>query len=151
MTAGTLTSKTLTRSYLERIARLDDGGPMLNSVIEINPDAMKEAVAMDDELDRFKREVNLAQLAAARGYEIDRRKSSRASVVMRHSATGDKVVISRAGSGQHWTYFDAEELGVNVIYAGHYATETVGVRALTERVARHFGLPWDFLDHPTGM
>ena len=55
------------------------------------------------------------------------------------------------GEGQHWTYFDAEELGVNVIYAGHYATETVGVRALTEHVSRHFGLPWDFLDHPTGM
>ena len=43
MTAGTLTSRTLTRSYLERIARIDDGGPMLNSVIEINPDAMEQA------------------------------------------------------------------------------------------------------------
>jgi putative NIF3 family GTP cyclohydrolase 1 type 2 len=34
------------------------------------------------------------------------------------------------GEGPHWTFFDAEELGVNVFYAGHYATETVGVTAL---------------------
>lgn len=55
------------------------------------------------------------------------------------------------GEGQHWTFFDAEELRINVIYAGHYATETVGVRALAEHVAARFGVPWEFLDHPTGM
>jgi len=49
MAAGTLTSRTLTRSYLERIARIDDGGPMLNAVIEVNRDAMKEAELMDSE------------------------------------------------------------------------------------------------------
>jgi len=55
------------------------------------------------------------------------------------------------GEGTHHTYFDAEELGVNVIYAGHYATETLGVRALAEHIERRFGLPWEFLDHPTGL
>src|SRR6266566_4921109 len=55
------------------------------------------------------------------------------------------------GEGQHWTFFDAEELGVNVFYAGHYATETVGVKALAEHVAKAFDLPWVFLDHPTGL
>jgi dinuclear metal center YbgI/SA1388 family protein len=55
------------------------------------------------------------------------------------------------GEGQHWTYFDAEELGINVYYAGHYATETVGIKALGEHVAAQFGLPWVFLDHPTGL
>jgi amidase len=49
MTAGTLTSRTLTRSYLDRIARIDDSGPMLNAVIEINPEAMKQAELMDAE------------------------------------------------------------------------------------------------------
>ena len=34
------------------------------------------------------------------------------------------------GEGAHHTYFDATEYGVNVIYAGHYATETLGVQAL---------------------
>jgi dinuclear metal center YbgI/SA1388 family protein len=55
------------------------------------------------------------------------------------------------GEGQHWTYFDAEELGLNVIYAGHYATETFGVQALAEHLSVKFDLPWTFLDHPTGL
>jgi dinuclear metal center YbgI/SA1388 family protein len=55
------------------------------------------------------------------------------------------------GEGQHWTFFDAEELGINVFYAGHYATETVGVKALAEHVSRKFDIPWVFLDHPTGL
>jgi dinuclear metal center YbgI/SA1388 family protein len=55
------------------------------------------------------------------------------------------------GEGNHHSFFDAEEWGVNVIYAGHYATETVGVRALAAHVAGRFDLPWDFIDHPTGL
>jgi dinuclear metal center YbgI/SA1388 family protein len=55
------------------------------------------------------------------------------------------------GEGQHWTYFDAEELGVNAYYAGHYATETLGVRALAEHIAERFRIPWSFIDHPTGL
>ncbi len=55
------------------------------------------------------------------------------------------------GEGPHWTYALAEDLGVNVLYGGHYATETFGVRALAERVARKFRVPWSFLDHPTGL
>lgn len=55
------------------------------------------------------------------------------------------------GEGQHWTYFDAEELGVNAFYAGHYATETLGVKALAEHIAERFQLPWSFVDHPTGL
>lgn len=55
------------------------------------------------------------------------------------------------GEGAHHTYFDATELGVNVIYAGHYATETVGVKALAELLSKRFGVPWEFHDHPTGL
>jgi dinuclear metal center YbgI/SA1388 family protein len=55
------------------------------------------------------------------------------------------------GEGPHWSYFDAEELRLNVLYAGHYATETVGVKALAEHLSTRFGLPWVFLDHPTGL
>lgn len=55
------------------------------------------------------------------------------------------------GEGNHHTYFDAEELRLNVYYGGHYATETFGVRALAEHLGDRFSLPWIFLDHPTGM
>jgi len=55
------------------------------------------------------------------------------------------------GEGPHWTFALAEELGMNVLYGGHYATETFGVKALAEHLSRRFGLPWVFLDHPTGL
>jgi amidase len=49
MVAGTLTSRALTRAYLDRIAAIDDGGPLLNAVIDINPAALKDADARDAE------------------------------------------------------------------------------------------------------
>jgi len=55
------------------------------------------------------------------------------------------------GEGPHHTYLQAEELGINLIYAGHYATETVGVQVLAAHLSERFAIPWQFLDHPTGM
>lgn len=55
------------------------------------------------------------------------------------------------GEGAHHTFAEAHELGVNLIYAGHYATETFGVRALAERLATHFGVESVFLDHPSNL
>ncbi|NCC62426.1 MAG: DUF3991 domain-containing protein [Verrucomicrobiae bacterium] len=59
---------------------------------------------MDLELETFKTDVNLPELAAARGYALDRRASSRNSVVMRH-ADGDKIIIARYEGTTHWVYF----------------------------------------------
>jgi dinuclear metal center YbgI/SA1388 family protein len=55
------------------------------------------------------------------------------------------------GEGPHWSYTAAEELGLNVIYGGHYATETFGVKAVAAHLAKKFRLPWEFIDHPTGL
>lgn len=55
------------------------------------------------------------------------------------------------GEGPHWSYPLAEELGINLFYAGHYATETFGVKALAAALSDRFGMPWEFLDHPTGL
>lgn len=55
------------------------------------------------------------------------------------------------GEGPHWSYTLAEELGINVLYGGHYATETFGVKALAAHVEETFGIPWSFVDHPTGL
>jgi dinuclear metal center YbgI/SA1388 family protein len=55
------------------------------------------------------------------------------------------------GEGAHYTYFDAIEWGLNVIFAGHYATETLGVQALASHLAERFELEWEFHDHPTGL
>ena len=55
------------------------------------------------------------------------------------------------GEGPHWTHALAEELGVNVLYGGHYATETFGVKALAAELSRRFNVPCMFVDHPSGL
>ncbi len=55
------------------------------------------------------------------------------------------------GEGPHWSYPLAEELGVNLVYAGHYQTETFGVKKLVELVSQRWGLESEFIDHPTGL
>ena len=71
------------------------------------------------------------------------------SMIGQAAAQGLDTYIT--GEGAHHTFFDAEELGLNVFYAGHYATETFGVKALAERLCAEFDLPWTFLDHPTDL
>ena len=55
------------------------------------------------------------------------------------------------GEASHSSYHDAAEYGVNVIYAGHYATETVGLKALAAHLDVQFALPSTFIDRPTGL
>lgn len=49
LSQGTITSRTLVKMYLGRIAEIDRRGPKLNSVIEINPDALRIADRLDKE------------------------------------------------------------------------------------------------------
>ncbi len=60
----------------------------------------------------------------------------------------DTLVV---GEGPHHSAVYAMEQGIAVIYGGHYATETLGVRALGALVAERFGVPWEFVDVPTGL
>lgn len=69
--------------------------------------------------------------------------------VGRAAAEGVDTFIT--GEGPHHSAILAEELGVNLLLAGHYATETFGVKALAVRVSAEFGLPWQFIDHPTHL
>jgi len=66
-------------------------------------------------------------------------------------AAAEGVDAFITGEGPHWTYALAEDLGMNVFYGGHYATETFGVKALAAELSRKFKVPWTFLDHPTGL
>lgn len=65
------------------------------------------------------------------------------------AATGVDTFIT--GEGPHWSYTAAEELGVNLLYGGHYATETFGVKAAAAWLAAKHKLPWELIDHPTGL
>lgn len=60
----------------------------------------------------------------------------------------DTLVV---GEGPHHTGVEAADAGLVIIYAGHYATETLGVQALAAHLESEFGLPWSFLELPTGL
>lgn len=72
------------------------------------------------------------------------------SATLREAATLgiDTLVV---GEGPHHTAVEARELGIVVLYAGHYATETLGVRALAASVGERFGIETSFIDLPTGL
>lgn len=71
----------------------------------------------------------------------------------------DKVAEAKAlgadtlltGETSHANYWLASDYGLNVIFAGHYATETVGVQALGAHLSQKFGLDVQFFDFPTQM
>ncbi len=69
--------------------------------------------------------------------------------IAKAAAAGIDTFIT--GEGPHWSYTAAEELRVNLFYAGHYATETFGVKALADLLSKKTALPWQFIDHPTGL
>jgi dinuclear metal center YbgI/SA1388 family protein len=55
------------------------------------------------------------------------------------------------GEAPHWTAVAAEELGMNLLLGGHYATEVFGVKALAAHLSKRFRIPWEFIDCPTGL
>lgn len=69
--------------------------------------------------------------------------------IARVAAAGVDCLIT--GEGPHWSFTLAEDLGLNLFYGGHYATETFGVKAVSAELKRAFDLPWSFLDHPSGL
>lgn len=64
-------------------------------------------------------------------------------------ASGIDTLIT--GEGPHHTAVAAADRGLVVVYAGHYATETLGVRALAAHLAQTFDLACTAIDAPTGL
>ena len=55
------------------------------------------------------------------------------------------------GEGPHWSFPLAEEIGLSVIHAGHYATEVFGVKKVGCFLKERFGVEFNFLAAPTGL
>jgi dinuclear metal center YbgI/SA1388 family protein len=64
-------------------------------------------------------------------------------------AAGADTLIT--GETSHQWFHPVQEVGLNVIYGGHYNTETVGLKALARHVERQFNLETVFIDLPTGL
>src|SRR5437879_4734342 len=68
-----------------------------------------------------------------------------------YRVTQEKIDMFITGEAPHWAAVAAEELGINLLLGGHYATETFGVKAMAARLSKRFNVPWEFLDFPTGL
>jgi dinuclear metal center YbgI/SA1388 family protein len=62
-----------------------------------------------------------------------------------------KIDTFITGEAPHWAAVAADELGLNLLLGGHYATETFGVKALASHLSERFKVPWEFLKFPTGL
>jgi dinuclear metal center YbgI/SA1388 family protein len=71
------------------------------------------------------------------------------STLREAAARGFDTLI--VGEGPHHTAIEARELGIVILYAGHYATETLGVRAVADLVAAQFDIAATFIHAPSGL
>jgi dinuclear metal center YbgI/SA1388 family protein len=68
-----------------------------------------------------------------------------------HDAEKYEIDTFLTGEPSHSAYTLAEEMKVNLVFAGHYATETLGVMAVGDMLRKRLGLDVEFIDHPTGL
>jgi dinuclear metal center YbgI/SA1388 family protein len=62
-----------------------------------------------------------------------------------------KIDTLLTGEASHAAYLYAEETCTNIVFAGHYATETLGVKAVGEELKNRLNIETEFIDHPTGL
>ena len=68
-----------------------------------------------------------------------------------HDAIDEGLDLFITGEGKNSTYHNALEGNINVLLAGHYYTETFGVKALGEKIQKDLGIEYVFIDCPTGF
>jgi dinuclear metal center YbgI/SA1388 family protein len=68
-----------------------------------------------------------------------------------HRIADEGIDTFITGEAPHWAAVAAEELGMNLLLGGHYATEVFGVKALAAHLSKRFKVPWEFIDCPTGL
>jgi dinuclear metal center YbgI/SA1388 family protein len=119
------------------------------AVLAVAPDGTK----FDYLVDRYEQLVGPVQLVQAHGPRIVHRVGIMSGSGARHieeAATLDCDVFL-TGETSHANFYDALNTSMNVIYGGHYTTETVGVQALGRHLQDQFGLEFEFIDLPTGI
>ena len=68
-----------------------------------------------------------------------------------YRAAQENIDTFITGEAPHWAVVAAEELSMNLLLGGHYATEVFGVKALAAHLSKRFRIPCAFIDCPTGL
>ena len=110
-------------------------------------------LAFDNLLDKVNQLLGVTARVAAHGPRVVKRvgivSGGGAEQIGEAAKLGiDTYITSETSHVHHW---DPAAYGINVIFAGHYATEKVGIEALGAHLADKFGLEKTFLDFPTGL
>jgi dinuclear metal center YbgI/SA1388 family protein len=121
-------------------------GTKIGVIGEVNKPLGDIQLLLDDRLQTNVRVLNygsenVQKLAIVSGFGADR--------VAEAKELGADSLLT--GETSHANYYAAADYGMNVIFAGHYATETVGVRALGDHLVDKFQLETHFFDFPTSM
>lgn len=118
-------------------------------VIAIAPNGIK----FDYLVARFEQNVGPTRLVQSHGPRITHRvgilSGAGAREIPLAAALGCDTFLT--GETSHAEYYTAQNTGMNVIYGGHYTTETVGVQALGLHLHEKFGVEFEFADLPTGL
>lgn len=111
------------------------------------------SVTLDELVARFEQTVGPVKLVQTEGPRLVRKVGILSGFGARNieeaAALGCDTYIT--GETSHAQYYDALNAGINMIYAGHYTSETVGVQALGQHLQEKFGLEFEFVDLPTGL
>jgi dinuclear metal center YbgI/SA1388 family protein len=112
-----------------------------------------ETLTVETLVQRYEETVGPVKLVLAHGPAQIRRvgilSGSGARQIEEAAALGCDAFLT--GETSHAQYYDALNAGINVIYGGHYTSETVGVQALGRHLQETFSLDFEFIDLPTGL
>jgi dinuclear metal center YbgI/SA1388 family protein len=112
-----------------------------------------EGTRLESLVDRLSAELRSSPRVLAHGPQLVHRvgiiSGSGASSIAEAVSAGCDTFVT--GETSHAAYHSASEYGINVVYAGHYASETSGLHALARRLTTEFGIAPAFVDCPTGL
>ena len=111
-----------------------------------SPEGLRDQLA--SELDTGPGDVRLLEFGPDRIEDVAIVTGSGTDWLDEAVAAGADALVTGEGKGK--AYHEAREAGIHVVLAGHYATETFGVRALQELVDE-WGPETTYLDVPTGL
>ena len=113
----------------------------------------QQALSFEQLVTRFRARVGPVKLVQAEGPDVVRTvgilSGFGAREVEKAATLGCDAYIT--GETSHAEYYAALNAGINVLYGGHYTTETVGVKALGAHLQEAFGIEFLFIDLPTGL
>ncbi|MFQ6112856.1 MAG: Nif3-like dinuclear metal center hexameric protein [bacterium] len=99
--------------------------------------------------ERLNSSVRIDQFGAEKIQKVGIVSGGGASIIPQ--AVAEKLDCFITGEPKHSFFHFAKECGINLIYGGHYATETLGVKALAKHVEKKFDITTIFIDRPTGL